>query len=171
MKTRISLFLILTITILTGCDLNTVSNYKPEILFVQNPIVSHGDTLNILYTDQAGVYKLDTIEVGDTVNFRIFINAYSNKINSFNITQSADSVTKVILPSRSSLDSVFLSSSNYEQGKFYFKIPANTLYFPFRYIALKPSKQAFLTLSVISNATTEFAQTTIQLNTVITQNK
>ena len=142
-----------------------------DILFVQNPVTTKGDTLKLLYTDQADVYKLDTIQVGDTVNFRLFINAYSNKISSFFITQSADSVSQILLPSVNSMDSAFLSSSNYSQGKFYLKINANTLYFPFKYIAIKPSNEAKLILTVNSDASVEYNQRTIQLNTIIVARK
>jgi len=171
MKTRIIIALGLIILTLSACELNSVSNYKPDILFVQNPITSKGDTLKLLYTDQAGVYKLDTIQVGDTVNFRMFINAYSNKIRTFFITQSADSVTQILLPSVNSMDSAFLSSSNYSQGKFYLKIDANTLYFPIKYIAIKPSNTAKMILSVTSDANVEYNQTIIQLNTIIVAQK
>jgi len=171
MKTRIIIALGLIILALSACELNSVSNFKPEILFVQSPITSKGDTLKLLYTDQAGVYKMDTIQVGDTVNFRIFINAYTNNINSFSITQSADSVTNIMLPSINSMDSAFLSSSNYKLGEFYLKNNVNTLYFPFKYIATKPSNEAKLVLNVISDANFEYNQTNIQLKTIIRERK
>jgi hypothetical protein len=171
MKTRIFIALGLIIVLLSACELTSVSNFKPEILFLQNPTTTKGDTLKLLYTDQASVYKMDTIQAGDTVNFRMFLNAYTNKISSFFISQSADSVTKILLPSVNSMDSAFLSSSNYNQGKFYMKIDANTLYFPIKYIAIKPSNEAKLILTVISDANFEYNQTSIQLNTIIVAQK
>ena len=171
MKTRIIVFLGLVILIFSACELNSVSNYKPEILFVQSPTTTKGDTLKLLYTDQGGVYKMDTIEVGDTVNFRMYINAYANNIYSFSITQSTDSVTNIILPSVNSMDSAFLSSSNYERGEFYLKNNVNTLYFPFKYVAIKPSNETKLILNVVSDANFEYNQTKIQLNAIIRDRK
>jgi hypothetical protein len=50
------------------------------------------------------------------------------------------------------MDPLFLSSSNYAAGKFITNATFTSLFFPFKYIAKKPSKDAKLTISVTSDA-------------------
>lgn len=167
MKTQKYLLLGLIILAFTACDLNSESNYKPDIVFTQNPIVNNSDTLNVFYTDQADVYRMDTVEVGDTVKFRLYITGFSNHLKEFHLTQSADSVSKIILPNINSMDSVFLSSSKYSEGQFLMDGTATTLFFPFEYVAKKASLEAKLIFNVISDANFEYNQYTFVLKTPI----
>lgn len=154
-----------------ACNLTSVSNYKPEISFLKNPTVCDSDTLNIYLTDQANVYRLDTIHVGDTIRFKMFINAFTNNINEYTMNQSADSVSKFILPNKTQMDSIFTASSNYNAGIFYMKNKANNLFFPFEYVALKPSLDAKITFNVVSDANFEYNQNSFVLNTPIVAKK
>ena len=167
MKTRILIFLAVISFAFTACDLSNESNYRPDIIFLSDPVVNGKDTIGVFYTDQGGVYKLDTISVGDTVSFRVFVNAYGNNIQSFFVTQSADSVSSFILPPVSSMDTLFLPNSNYKEGKFYMSGLANSLYFPFQYIAKKPSLEAKISFSVVSDANFEYNQNSFVLKTPI----
>ncbi|MFZ4724154.1 MAG: hypothetical protein ACOYMD_01765 [Paludibacter sp.] len=167
MKTRFIFQLIMISLIFSACNLNPESNYRPEIRFVQNPIANKTDTLNIYYTDNSGVFRLDTIQVGDTISFNIYVTGYSNHLKAFYITESTDSVSKIILPSTSSMDSIFLASSNYKEGKFLMKGTSTALYFPFQYIARKVSNEAKITFNVVSDANFEYNQNSFVLKTPI----
>lgn len=169
MKTLIYYLLGLIVFVLSACDLTGESNYKPDIDFIQSPVVNNSDTLSVYYTDQADVYRMDTIQVGDTVRFRLYITAFSNHLKAFYLTQSADSVSKVILPNTSSMDSIFLSTSKYSEGKFLMDGTASTLFFPFEYVARKASLEAKVIFSVVSDADFEYNQSTFILKTPIVQ--
>ena len=118
MKKHLFLILGSVISIFTSCDLSGDYNYKPDIVFLQNPIViNRSDTLGFTI-DAAGEYMLDTIRVGDTVSFFMVFDGYSNHLTELNIIQSLDSVSSILLPPVESLDTIFSSTSNYNQGKF-----------------------------------------------------
>ncbi|MEA4850079.1 MAG: hypothetical protein VB126_01315, partial [Paludibacter sp.] len=96
MKTRIFLFFAIIIAVFSSCNLDGSSNYTPEFYF--SPLVNqHGDTLKAYLTDD-GSYRLDTLQVGDTVSIFLVATGYENNLKSFYIKQSADSVSKIILP-------------------------------------------------------------------------
>ena len=145
--------LLLICSAFSACDLTSTSNNTPQILFVTQPLLNSKDTLSATYTDEAGVWKLDTISVGDTVMFRILLNGFSNNLTSYYITRSDTVSSKLILPGKNSLDSVFNSSSSkYATGKFIFKSSILNLYFPFKYIATKETTDARISFSLSSDA-------------------
>ncbi len=155
MKTLTTILIGLIAVAFTSCNLNGSSNTTPEILFVSSPFVNKTDSLNSYLTDD-GVYRLDTINVGDTVTFRILLYGFTNNLSSYNINQSDTSSTKLILPALNSLDSVFVSStSNYSLGKFIFKNKISSLYFPFKYVAKKASNDAKISFYLSSDANFE----------------
>ncbi len=153
MKTRIFLIFAVIIAIFSSCNLNGDANYTPEFYF--SPLTNqHGDSLKAYLTDD-GSYRLDTIEVGDTVSIYLAATGYANNLTAFYIKQSADSVSRVILPSVTSMDSVFTSASDYKAGKFILEGKMPTLYFSLKYLAIKPSKEAKLTFTIVSDANFE----------------
>jgi hypothetical protein len=152
MKNRIYILLGIIAIAFSSCNLNSSSNNTPEILFVTSPFVSKTDSLSSYLTDD-GIYHMDTINVGDTVTFRIFLYGYSNNLSAYNIVQSDTTSTKLILPATSSLDSIFTSTSTYSKGIFIFKNKISSLYFPFRYVAKKATNDAKLTFNLSSDAT------------------
>jgi hypothetical protein len=152
MKNRIYILLGIIAIAFSSCNLNSSSNNTPEILFVTSPFVNKTDSLSSYLTDD-GIYHMDTINVGDTVTFRIFLYGYSNNLSEYNIIQSDTSSTKLILPSTNSLDSIFTSpGSDYSKGIFIFKNKVSSLYFPFRYVAKKATNDAKLTFNLSSDA-------------------
>ena len=153
MKTRLILFFALIAIIFSSCNLNGSSNYTPQILFVNSPFTNKLDTLSSSLGDD-GIYHMDTISVGDTVTFRIYLYGYTNNLVSFNIVQSDTSSTKILLPPVISLDSIFLSTnSNYSTGNFIFKSKITNLYLPFKYVAKKANSVAKLSFYLSSDAT------------------
>lgn len=156
MKTRIfpSLIIlsILFAVVFSACDLNGEANYTPEIFYVHNPVRNHTDTLSSYYTDQAGVFRMDTINVGDTVLFYMYVEGYANNLTSFYITRSGDGVSELAYPDSIGMDSIFLNTSDYSKGKFDMDGTKTRLLFPFYYIALKASDEAKIKFAVISDA-------------------
>lgn len=155
MKTRLLILIGFIVTIFSACNLNSSSNYTPEI-YVYTSHVNKTDTLNIYLTDEGGVFRLDTINVGDTVVFRMFFNGLTNNLTSFYLTQSDTTVAKILLPAVVSMDSIFSKPlSGYNTGKFIFLPDKKQVYFPVRYIAMKPTTSATLSFSLVSDAVFE----------------
>ncbi|MDR3652468.1 MAG: hypothetical protein P4L34_05800 [Paludibacter sp.] len=153
MKARLFILLGLIALAFTACDLGGSVNNTPIIYFVTNPINNNTDTLYKYITDQSGVYRMDTVSVGDTVNFHMLLYGYSNNLTSYYVTVSDTTCAKILLPPTSSLDSVFLSSSsNYSNGKFVFKNKITSLYFPFKYVVKKVSNDEKITFVINSDA-------------------
>lgn len=166
MKRRIFILLSFIVLALSSCNLDGESNYQPGIFLIQNPVIIGKDTLDVHLTD-GGVYRLDTIQVGDTVMFRMLMDGYANNLLSYTMTQSGDSVTQFILPSVSSMDSIFLPTSDYSKGIFNLKGKSTTLLFPFRYVARKVNAEAKIIFNVISDANFEYNQSSFVLKTPI----
>ena len=152
MRLIIIVLALVFVGLFTSCDLDGESNYTPNIFFLKLPVNQHGDSLKSYFTDKSNVYQLDTINVGDTIFFWVYLEAYANQLTAFYLTQSADSVSRIILPNKASMDTVFTSASDYKAGKFIMDGTRSNMLFPFHYVATKPSKEAKLELSVVSNA-------------------
>jgi hypothetical protein len=152
MKTYIIALLALLSISFTSCDLEGGSNYTPDIFFLMNPVKNHADTLNRYYTDKSGVYLMDTIAVGDTVSFVLYLEGYANNLLSFRMETEPDSVTKIILPAQSSMDSIFVAGTQYDKGIFIMSGTHTALVFPFKYVALKPANSAKISFAVQSDA-------------------
>lgn len=158
MKSKLFLLLAILSIGFTSCDTKSESNFTPEISVYPKLIVNKADTLkrldtlSIYLTNKLGEYLLDTINVGDTVVIPVVVDGIANKLTAFNLIQSADSLTTILFPVKSSLDQLFLSTSNYAEGKFIPNGTFTSLYFPFKYVAKKPSNDAKLTITVASDA-------------------
>ncbi len=138
-----------------SCDLSGESNYTPQLALVAHPRLQKGDTLKIKNIVDSEELLLDTITVGDTVSFYLLLNAYSNNLKSFYINQSADSVSRILLPEKATLDSFFVATSDYKNGKFLFQQNIKALYFPFRYVARAVTKTSKFSIHVVSDANFE----------------
>ncbi len=152
MKTKIYILLSLIIIAFTSCDLNSSSNYTPK-LGIAASHVNKNDTLNIWMTDEGGTYRMDTIFVGDTIVFKTLLNGMSNNLTNYNILQSDTSEARILYPVASSMDSIIsISQSDIANGKLVFLPKAVYVYFPIRYIALKPTSSATIQFTLVSDA-------------------
>ncbi len=152
MKKHIFYLLVIFTLVLSSCDFSGESNYTPRIFFIQNPINNKLDTLNSYYTNEAGVFIMDTISVGDTIRFYLRLEAYANKLTAFYLFHTPDSVAAIILPDSASMDTIFTANSQYDKGRFFMDAKYASLVFPFQYVALRPSLEARLEFAVISDA-------------------
>lgn len=153
-RNLISVFVVASTIIMsfTSCNLEGESNYTPSMTLIAPPKLQNGDSLKLYLTAINDEYLMDTIQVGDTVSFALLLNGFTNNLMAFYMVQSADSVSRVILAEKSSLDSVFLSTSNYSKGNFYCKSEIPALVFPFKYIATASSKECKIGFTVTSDA-------------------
>ena len=140
---------------LVGCSLDGDSNQTPQVALADYPRLQSGDSLNVMTTDEYNVFSLDTVQVGDTVSFVLYMLSYSNDLTGFYLTQSADSSAVIILPETTSMDSVFLSHSDYAKGQFFMQTGFNSMYFPFKYVAKKVNKETTIGFRVVSDAVFE----------------
>lgn len=148
--------------IFTSCKLDSDSNFTPAIMqgaYFKN---HQGDTLRLKSLNSEIV--LDTIRVGDTVSFSFALNGYVNNLVGFRVNQSADSISRIVLPSKLKLDSIFTSESNYSKGIFIFKNKITFCNFPFKYVAKKTSMTGKFSLTLSSDA--NFGSTIAASNTV-----
>ena len=152
MKKGLFIVMLLAAITFSSCELTGESNYTPDIFFLQNPVRNHTDTLNRYFTDQSGVFLMDTIAVGDTVLFLLYLEGYANNLTAFYLQQSADSVSKILLPDQTSMDTLFLPTTDYGKGNFFMKGTDTALFFPFRYVALKPALNAKISVAIVSDA-------------------
>jgi hypothetical protein len=136
---------------LVSCDLGTEVSYTPEIQLTDYPILND-KSLNCWLTDVKGTLKLDTISVGDTVQFKVAFQSFENNIKSIYINPSDTSVAEIILPEKESMDSIFSTLSDYKAGKFLVSNNIQTLYFPFQYKAKKVGLNEKITILVESDA-------------------
>jgi hypothetical protein len=135
-----------------ACDFESGSNFTPAIYLTEPPLKNGKDSIRVLYTKDAGVYKTDTIFVGDTIFFKIYADGYANNLTALLLKQSENEITKLEYPDTSEFDKFFLAGSDYAKGEFLTKGDYLSLYFPFYYIALKPGLDARLKISVMSDA-------------------
>jgi hypothetical protein len=153
MKTNHFLLLLVFISItFSSCEFEEgSSNYTPEIL-PYAIIDQNNDSLGLYYTDESGVYLMDTISIGDTITFKMIFSGVTNNLTSLYLYQSSDSSAKVILPDKNELDSIFLSTSEYDKGKFYMDGTKTLLYLPLHYIPMKKSNEAKISFTLVSDA-------------------
>ncbi len=155
MKSHQIIFLGLLCLAFTACALSGESNSTPQMSLYSSPVANGKDTLKISYAGKDDYdYLMDTISVGDTVQFKFVLNAVSNNLVGFALTRPNDTIsTKIILPTESSLNGVFVkASSDYSAGKFMFIAKQSYAYFPFSYVAKATSTNSILKFYLQSDA-------------------
>ncbi len=151
MKKMIYSLLILFGFVLTGCDNEPIENF-PFISLPYGTVYKDPEQpLNIYSINGQSV--LDTITVGDTITFITYISGVHNNLVELQIYSSDSNCIKFIWPEKAKLNSLFLSTSDYEKGIFKMDGTHSGLYFIFDYIALAESNDATIFFKAVSNAT------------------
>jgi hypothetical protein len=150
------LFVVLSIITFAfaACSLNGESNYTPQI-YIKTSHASKNDTIlfSTIYESGQALLKLDTINVGDTILFKVALNGITNNLTNFSITRNDTSITKIILPSAASIDTIFSKTeSSYSNCRFVFLPKQALVLLPFKYVALTPTTD-HVNFSVTSDAT------------------
>jgi len=129
-------------------------NSTPQIFLAQKPILANGDTLKVTSAANSSYdYITDTVSVGDTIGFKLYLNADYNNLVEFDIERSDTISSKLLLADESVLNSVFVkSASNYPAGKLLFRGNQNLAYFTFRYVAKAASTSAVMKFTLQSDA-------------------
>lgn len=129
-------------------------NSIPQISLTQKPMLTNGDTLKVFSVVNSSYnYITDTVSVGDTINFKLYLSADYNNLVEFDIERSDTISSKLLIADESVLNSVFVkSASNYPAGKFLFRGNLNFSYFAFSYIAKAASTSALIKFALQSDA-------------------
>jgi len=160
MKTHFFIILSIFTIAFVSCNLDGESNFTPQ-MSIWASHVDKTDTIKIRYTEVGGIIKMDTMNVGDTVLLRLYMNGITNNLTNFQIAISDTSVSKIILPIESVLDSVFSkSSSNYSTGSFVFPANKNLSFFPLQYVAKKSTSDAYVQFTLTSDANFKLSEGT-----------
>ena len=171
MKTKFLFLLCFVAVLFAACNLDSESNYTPAILI--GPFIHNGDTLK--FYPYSSVLK-DTISVGDTVFITVYVSGQTSNLINLSITESQDGFTKIIFPPVDSLiifpertpkESIFALDSNHKNGNFKFSGELIYLEFVLKYIAQKASNEAFLRVSVTSDAKPDYNLSSFKVITPI----
>lgn len=167
MKNIPYLFLCLIALTISSCDLTSTSNTTPEIYIMGgSPLLNGTDTLSIVYSNSDSKYILDTISVNDTVQFGFIFYSYANNIEYISIAADTNYIN-VDYGSTNTLDSLFLSTSNYATGLFQLPLGINQVYFPYKYIPQKAGNDINMTITVKSDADMDANYKTFTLKTPV----
>lgn len=154
MKTKYFALLGMLILFFTACTLKNYSNETPNmgILVMRN---HKTDTLKMYYTNEVNVFRLDTINVGDSIYFKLILNGVQNDLTEFSFVSSDTTAAKTFFPPISSLDTLFVKNkSDYVNGKFVFQPKVIQMYFPVNYVGKKVTTTTpTVKISLTSNAT------------------
>ena len=160
MKLRFFIILSIFTIALVSCNLDSESNFTPQ-MSIWASHVNKTDTIKIRYTEVGGIIKMDTINVGDTILLRLYLDALTNHLANFQIALSDTSASKLVLPAVSLLDSVFSKSqSNYSTRSFAFHDNESSFFFPIHYVAKKSTSDAYVQFTLTSDANFKLSEGT-----------
>lgn len=201
MKTKIFPFITVLFALFSfnACNLDKEVDLAPEIIFSavhrvdtlkvgtinqvlhQLDTITAGDTINfrlllIGYNNNLKTFYLrgTSENFNDSINSKIIIDAIKDgSINDTTKYESINDTIKIIYSEESykDKDSIFSSTSKYDNGDFYFNSNIKNISFPFKYIVVKPEfkpypekfeytkmpiiKETSLTFTVVSDAVFE----------------
>lgn len=126
--------------------------------------------INITENDTLGFYgdRLDSVYIGDTIQFYTQVYSQYNEIKEYYIKSSDTASVKFLWGDEAKLDSIFVSHG---EGKFVMDETANMLSLPFKYIIRKPKEDLKLTFSVLTNASMDYNSRTITIITPMKERK
>lgn len=131
---------------LVACKWAEQANYTPSVVagnFVRTPFDTTGtarkDTLHVVINQES--YIIDTIAVGDTIDYLVAVQSFANNLKSFTLAWDTSCVQCAL-----SVDSIAValeSASVPQSGVLYFKSGYNYAAFPVRYITRKSGSPKF----------------------------
>lgn len=131
-----------------SCDLNTKSHHTP--LVQVHSMISGTDTLSVSSTVDG--YVMDTVRVGDTVQFKVSFYSYENQLTAFSV-ECDEEKTAVEWDMTAEVDSLLRAgASDFEHGLF--RVPAGYCYigFRFRYIPTEAADDLSILFTVDSDS-------------------
>ena len=145
-----------------SCDLTGRAESTPQLGFWAMRIVD-GDTTFLDFMHG----RVDTLTVGDTVHFQVWMFSEFNNLQEFRIVSSRTRSVEFIWRPRYELDTIFTSASDYDRGIFVMPGTSPFLNFPFQYVALEPDEDLLLTFSVQNTGSRDFNTQTLPIRTPI----
>ncbi|MGC3977685.1 MAG: hypothetical protein QM751_05300 [Paludibacteraceae bacterium] len=153
MKSRFLVLLSIISIVLSfsACNLgNGFSEATPQIYLEKKAKLNTDSIIEFSLASDYSSYKLDTLHVGDTVSFKIFVDAYTNQVKQLNITPSDTTAVKLLVAD--SIKTEFLSQSDFNKGIFYLPPNVYGLEFSVKFTTRKAKETLSYTLNVTSDA-------------------
>lgn len=125
--------------VLASCSLTESSQYSPRVT-AGTIVCSHADTVwndTLRAIPREGIYRIDTIHVGDTVRFPVAVMSYTNHLVRFSVVYDTLALALQIDSVELLQEGLDMDLSQPERGKLEFKSGYNYAAFPIRYIPLK----------------------------------
>lgn len=154
---------------ISSCDwLNGESDHSPEIytsFFYVNPvfegdsIIGAKDTLNIASTDIEGSYRMDSLALGDTVNFAAVFYSFEQDLVSVKIEWDSTRMD-FSMNLFDDINKHITAQSNIKGGILYFNPGYNRVSFPCSFTA---KEYGVLPLKLTVASTSEFSPTSVLL--------
>ena len=129
--------LLLSATCMVSCLDHTEEHYTPQIR-LSYFLSSAGDTVRWSYDAGEGIYRVDTVSVGDTICFAFAGMTLANNLQSVQVGWDSASLDLVIGP-LGDVSSILLDTSDTLSGSLLFPPGYNYVAFPVRYTAKKES--------------------------------
>lgn len=147
-----------------------IDRTTPKFNFPNDAVfTAYKDTLRLKGTFRNG-FQIDSIAAGDTAYFRIDIDGVFHDLTEIDIALSlGDSIAELLFLDKAYMDSLFLSSSNYEEGKFYLAEGKKRIPFYFQYAAKKADKNIQVDITAYSNADADNNTNHFQLKVPVKQ--
>ena len=135
---------------------------KLSVLAIRN----NTDTLKGTWIQDISSYCLDTLEIGDSVRFSIWMySGVQNLLKEF-IFDFNSEVATIYLENKPKLDSIFShQQSDYDRGIFVVDVKANEIWLPIIYIPIDASSNTTVSFTVKSDS--EYSPTILRLRTPI----
>lgn len=123
--------ILLTAVCLSSCLLENTSDYSPSIQ-LSAAVASCGDTLGYTYDEKATAYRMDTVHMGDTVQFAVAYMSYTKNLISTHVSWDTthlqlwsnfdDATLAIFLPNSNieTLDLYYPTNYNYAGVPIYF---------------------------------------------------
>jgi len=155
MKKLIFLFSLLGVFLFSSCKIGAGdSEYSPQISVAATSL----NGVNLTATS-----TLDTLHVGDVLNFCVIAQGLSNPLVSVQVANDT-TYSAISFPDLASISSAILSNSKTDISKGYLYLSdlnIGTITFNVLYVAKKPTKTSGVTFSVVS--TSQYTTAPLQL--------
>ena len=153
MKIRFLILYVLLAVVFFSCNSRSgIEQTSPKFNFPTDTVfTSQNDTLRIRGSfRQNDNFRVDSIAAGDTAHFRIDIDGVFNRLTEIHI--ELENANAELLFDQAYLDSMFLSSSDFQAGIFRVAGERTRIPFIFSYAAIQTSRNANLKLTAYSDA-------------------
>ena len=146
---------------LSSCNMEGTSEATPRIGVA---------AINLATQDTLGFTgnRLDTVCVGDTIQFQSIVDGMYNGLLEYHIVSSDTAHVEFLWGSENKLDSIF---NSHDGGSFYMDGQYSQLFFPFKYIIKDSINDLSITFSALTDASAEYSQASLRIFTPARNNR